>query len=109
MAAALQINPYYGKTSEAGLAAHFDAVLAEGPAIIYNVPGRTGQDIPDHMVHRISDNPNFLGVKECTGNARIEVQTLSLAALAGMRQHRFAAQIIELFAVVGTTLPWPHS
>ena len=31
MHAALQINPYYGKTSLAGLAAHFDAVLAEGP------------------------------------------------------------------------------
>jgi hypothetical protein len=50
MHAALQINPYYGKTSERGLKAHFDAVLKEGPAIIYNVPGRTGQDIPDHIV-----------------------------------------------------------
>ena len=73
MHAALQINPYYGKTSEEGLAAHFDAVLGEGPAIIYNVPGRTGQDIPDHVVHRLAGNPNLLGVKECTGNARIQV------------------------------------
>ena len=74
MHAALQINPYYGKTSEEGLAAHFDAVLEEGPAIIYNVPGRTGQDIPDHVVHRLAANPNLLGVKECTGNARIQVR-----------------------------------
>ena len=42
MDAALQINPYYGKTSLAGLHEHFKAVLAEGPAIVYNVPGRTG-------------------------------------------------------------------
>jgi hypothetical protein len=71
MHAALQINPYYGKTSKAGLVAHFDAVLKEGPAIIYNVPGRTGQDIPDDIVHHIASHPNFLGMKECTGNERI--------------------------------------
>lgn len=71
MHAALQINPYYGKTSIAGLRGHFKAVLDEGPAIIYNVPGRTGQDIPDAVVQEIAAHPNFLGVKECTGNARI--------------------------------------
>ena len=73
MHAALQINPYYGKTSHDGLNAHFDAALAEGPAILYNVPARTGQDIPDAIVDRFANHPNFLGIKECTGNARIEV------------------------------------
>jgi hypothetical protein len=43
MDAALQINPYYGKTSEAGVLAHLEAGMQYGPAIIYNVPGRTGQ------------------------------------------------------------------
>lgn len=43
MDCALQINPYYGKTSKDGLIRHFEAVLREGPTIIYNVPGRTGQ------------------------------------------------------------------
>lgn len=71
MHAALQINPYYGKTSIAGLRTHFQAVLAEGPAIVYNVPGRTGQDIPDEVILEIAQHPNFLGVKECTGNKRI--------------------------------------
>lgn len=72
MHAALQINPYYGKTSKDGLNAHFDAVMASGPGIVYNVPGRTGQDIPDDVILRLRGNPNFLGVKECTGNARIQ-------------------------------------
>lgn len=71
MHAALQINPYYGKTSKSGLLGHFRAVLNEGPAIIYNVPGRTGQDIPDDVVFEIAQHPNFLGMKECTGNKRI--------------------------------------
>lgn len=77
MHAALQINPYYGKTSAIGLRAHFGAVLAEGPAIVYNVPGRTGQDIPDDIVHEIASHPNFLGMKECTGNPRIAAYTSS--------------------------------
>lgn len=72
MHAALQINPYYGKTSLDGLMSHFTALLNEGPAIIYNVPGRTGQDIPDHVQERLSSHPNFLGIKECTGNERIK-------------------------------------
>lgn len=46
MHAALHINPYYGKTSIEGLISHFDAVLPMGLTIIYNVPSRTGQDIP---------------------------------------------------------------
>ena len=79
MHAALHINPYYGKTSMDGLARHFKAVLQEGPTMIYNVPGRTGQDIPDDVVHHLSDSPNFLGVKECTGTARIKVCTRELA------------------------------
>ena len=31
-----------------------------------------GQDVPDHVVRRLSSHPNWLGVKECTGNARIQ-------------------------------------
>ncbi|GLC60603.1 4-hydroxy-tetrahydrodipicolinate synthase, chloroplastic [Pleodorina starrii] len=72
MHASLQINPYYGKTSKTGLLNHLHAVLNEGPAIVYNVPGRTGQDIPDDVVNEIGQHSNFLGMKECTGNARIK-------------------------------------
>jgi 4-hydroxy-tetrahydrodipicolinate synthase len=75
MHAALHINPYYGKTSIAGLKAHFKAVLEEGPAMVYNVPGRTSQDIPEDVVFELNSHPHFLGVKECTGNARIDSYT----------------------------------
>lgn len=46
-------------------------MLDLGPGIIYNVPGRTGQDIPDEVIMGLSNHANFLGVKECTGNERI--------------------------------------
>ncbi|KAJ3680073.1 hypothetical protein LUZ60_016351 [Juncus effusus] len=73
MDASLQINPYYGKTSTKGLVAHFESVLSIGPAIIYDVPYRTGQDIPASVMHDLAQNsPNFIGVKECVGNERVK-------------------------------------
>ena len=81
MHASLQINPYYGKTSVAGLLRHFGAVLREGPAIVYNVPARTGQDIPDAVIDELGTHPNFLGVKECTGNDRIQVRVFHISVL----------------------------
>jgi len=75
MDAALHINPYYGKTSRDGLIYHFQAVLDYGPVIAYNVPGRTGQDIPPEVIQELAAHPNFAGVKECCGNDRIKGYT----------------------------------
>ncbi|KAF5199693.1 4-hydroxy-tetrahydrodipicolinate synthase, partial [Thalictrum thalictroides] len=75
MHAALHINPYYGKTSLDGLVSHFEAVLDMGPTIIYNVPSRTGQDIPPSVIHRVAQNANFAGIKECMGNERVKDYT----------------------------------
>ncbi|MFT5812925.1 MAG: 4-hydroxy-tetrahydrodipicolinate synthase [Psychroserpens sp.] len=71
MDATLQINPYYGRSSSAGVIAHFNKLLDIGPAFIYNVPGRTGQDITPELIEPLSKHKNFIGVKECTGNERI--------------------------------------
>ncbi|XP_047338447.1 4-hydroxy-tetrahydrodipicolinate synthase, chloroplastic-like isoform X2 [Impatiens glandulifera] len=75
MHAALHINPYYGKTSINGLISHFESVIPMGPSIIYNVPSRTGQDIPPRVIQALSTNPNLAGVKECMGNDRVELYT----------------------------------
>lgn len=71
MDAALQINPYYGRTSNAGVIEHFKRVLNIGPAFIYNVPGRTGQDLTPEIIEPLASHENFIGVKECAGNERI--------------------------------------
>ncbi|KAK9727025.1 hypothetical protein RND81_05G253000 [Saponaria officinalis] len=75
MHASLQINPYYGKTSMEGLIAHFQSVLPMGPSIIYNVPSRTGQDIPPSVIRRLQGHVNLAGVKECVGNERVKEYT----------------------------------
>ncbi len=71
MDATLQINPYYGRTSTAGVIEHFTRTLDIGPAFIYNVPGRTGQDLTPDIIETLAKHKNFIGVKECGGNERI--------------------------------------
>ncbi|ONK56279.1 uncharacterized protein A4U43_C10F5960 [Asparagus officinalis] len=75
MHASLHINPYYGKTSYEGLITHFRSVLSMGPTIIYNVPSRTGQDIPPSVIDEFLSHPNFAGIKECAGLDRIKEYT----------------------------------
>jgi len=72
MDCALLINPYYGKTSNKGIVMHIEAAMDFGPAIIYNVPGRTGQDIKPEVIFELSKHKNFCGVKECMGSDRIK-------------------------------------
>ncbi|MBE0371102.1 4-hydroxy-tetrahydrodipicolinate synthase [Pseudoalteromonas aurantia 208] len=71
MDAALQINPYYGRTSIEGVKLHFERLLELGPAFVYNVPGRTGQDLTPDIIEPLAKHKNFIGVKECGGNERI--------------------------------------
>ncbi|KAL6604035.1 hypothetical protein ACP70R_044396 [Stipagrostis hirtigluma subsp. patula] len=75
MHGALQINPYYGKTSYEGLIAHFEAVLPMGPTIIYNAPSRSAQDIPPPVIEAVSGYSNMVGVKECVGHERVKCYT----------------------------------
>lgn len=111
MHAALQINPYYGKTSTAGVLTHLHALLDEGPAIVYNVPGRTGQDIPDAVVGSLAAHPSFLGMKECTGNARIRAHLADRRTLswcgnddeAHSARHEAGAQ--GVISVISNLLP----
>merc|ERR1712159_244111 len=80
MDCSLLINPYYGKTSTQGILMHLEAAMKFGPAIIYNVPGRTGQDIKPETMVKIKDHKYFAGVKECMGPERIK----ELAQVHGM-------------------------
>ena len=90
MDAALQINPYYGKASNAGLKEHFKRVLDLGPSIIYNVPGRTGQDLQPNLIEELAKHPNFIGVKECAGNERMgQYEAKGIACWSGNDDQSF--------------------
>ncbi|OGG93657.1 MAG: 4-hydroxy-tetrahydrodipicolinate synthase [Candidatus Lambdaproteobacteria bacterium RIFOXYD2_FULL_50_16] len=90
MDAALQINPYYGKTSLSGLRNHFGKVLELGPAVIYNVPGRTGQDLNPELIKELANHPNLLGIKECAGTERIaQYEKLGISCWSGNDDQAF--------------------
>lgn len=64
------ITPYYNKTSQRGLIRHFEAIVdAAGlPAILYNVPSRTGMTIEPATVLELSRHPMIVGLKDATGD-----------------------------------------
>lgn len=64
--ALLVVSPYYNKSTPDGLLAHFLSIAhsVSIPVILYNVPSRTGVDIPVSVYKRLSRVPNIVGVKE---------------------------------------------
>ena len=68
--ALLVVTPYYNKANPEGLFAHYISVAhaVKIPVIIYNVPGRTGVDMPVSVYQRLSRIPNIAGVKEASAD-----------------------------------------
>ena len=66
--ALLVVSPYYNKATEEGLVAHYSAIAGAVhiPVIAYNVPSRTGVDIPVSVYQCLSLIPNMAGVKEAS-------------------------------------------
>ncbi len=68
--ALLVVTPYYNRATAEGLHAHFRAIASAVhiPVILYNVPGRTGVDIPVEVYAALSEIPNICGVKEASAD-----------------------------------------
>lgn len=68
--ALLLVTPYYNKTTQKGLAAHFNAVAdsVNIPIVLYNIPSRTGVNICIDTYSLMADHPNICAVKEASGN-----------------------------------------
>ena len=67
--ACLQVTPYYNKPNPEGLYRHFMTVADLGlPVVLYNVPGRSGREIPLDVVERLAVHPNVVAIKEAAGS-----------------------------------------
>ncbi|MBQ3145191.1 MAG: 4-hydroxy-tetrahydrodipicolinate synthase [Clostridia bacterium] len=80
--AVLVVTPYYNKTTQAGLIAHYKAI-AESisiPVILYNVPSRTGLNIAPATYLELSKIENIVATKEASGNIS---QIAEIANLCG--------------------------
>lgn len=68
--ALLVVSPYYNKSTPDGLFAHYLSIAhaVSLPLILYNVPTRTGVDIPVSVYQRLARIPNIIGVKEASSD-----------------------------------------
>lgn len=68
---ALLVVPYYNKPPQEGLYAHFKAIstaVPDLPIMLYNVPGRTGQNLAPQTVARLAELDNVVAIKEASGS-----------------------------------------
>lgn len=80
---ALMVGPYYNKPTQEGYYRHFAAVAeaVDLPAVLYNIPGRTGSNILPETMARLAKFPQIVAVKEATGSLD---QASQIAALCDL-------------------------
>jgi 4-hydroxy-tetrahydrodipicolinate synthase len=68
--ALLVVTPYYNKPNRSGMIAHYEAVAGETglPIVVYNVPGRTGQNLGADLTLRLAQIPGVVAVKEASAD-----------------------------------------
>ena len=76
--ALLLVTPYYNKTTQRGLIAHYTLVAdtVDLPIILYNVPSRTGMGIALDTIDTLANHKNIVAIKEASGNISFSAQVL---------------------------------
>lgn len=80
--ALLIVTPYYNKPTQEGLYKHFKMVAEQVslPIVVYNIQGRTGQNLLTPTLKKLMEFPNIAGVKEASGNVNQMMEVLDCAA-----------------------------
>lgn len=66
----LVVTPFYNRPTQEGLFQHFTAVAngVDIPMVLYNHPGRTGQNIETTTIKKLAQIPSIVGVKDASGS-----------------------------------------
>ena len=112
--ALLIVSPYYNKATAEGLVTHYGAIASAVhiPIILYNVPSRTGVDIPVSVYQALSRLPNIAGIKEASPDiskiARIKAACPDLQLWSGNDDQAAAVMALGgdgVISVVSNVLP----
>lgn len=77
---AMIVTPYYNKPTQEGIYQHFKKIAEATtlPIIVYNISGRTGQNIQTDTLRRLADLPLIVGVKEASGSITQMTDVISM-------------------------------
>jgi 4-hydroxy-tetrahydrodipicolinate synthase len=80
--AALVVTPYYNRPNRAGLLAHYRAVAAatDLPIVLYNIPQRTGTDMPNDLLAELAEIPTIVAVKQARAEDLAPIEGMDLLA-----------------------------
>ena len=80
--AILSVNPYYNRPSRRGVIAHFEAVDAatDLPIVLYNIPQRTGSDMPNDLLAELAQLEHVAAVKQANADNVAHVDGLQIYA-----------------------------
>jgi 4-hydroxy-tetrahydrodipicolinate synthase len=80
--ALLSVNPYYNRPSRGGVLAHYREVVAaaDRPILLYNIPQRTGSDMPNDLLAELAQLDHISGVKQANNDNLAMVDGLELYA-----------------------------
>ena len=112
----LLVTPYYNKASQKSLKAHFEAIVnaVELPAILYNVPGRTGMTIAVDTLVELAKHPYIVGIKDATGNTAYTMEVLAktqdldfvvYSGEDGLILPMLASGVMGIISVIGNVFP----
>jgi 4-hydroxy-tetrahydrodipicolinate synthase len=80
--ALLSVNPYYNRPSRRGIIRHYEEVVraTDLPILLYNIPQRTGADLPNDLLAEPAQLENIFGVKQANPDNLAKVDGLALYA-----------------------------
>jgi 4-hydroxy-tetrahydrodipicolinate synthase len=95
----LVVTPYYNRPNRRGIQAHFEAVAAatDKPIVAYNIPSRTGTDMPNDLLAELGAIDNVVAVKQARYDDLAPIEGMDL--LAG--NDDILAKVMDLRGVGG--------
>jgi 4-hydroxy-tetrahydrodipicolinate synthase len=80
--AVLSVTPYYNRPSPLGLKRHYEAVASatDKPTLLYNIPSRTGTNMPPELLAELAQIEGVTGVKQSNSEELCQIEGLDLYA-----------------------------